>query len=192
MTKAAVRARVRAQREARDPGVRKSCAKALADHALALVPPERVEVSCYLSLPSEPGTNQLIAGLQMAGHGVFVPRIRGRELDWVSLREDTSLVAGPLGIREPVGPERDPSTLGSLAVMFVPAIAIDRAGRRLGQGGGFYDRVLAVVPSYPGGGPLRVALLYDEEVLDEVPTESHDCRVDVAVTPTGIVRFSPS
>jgi len=190
MSKAEVRARVRAQRAAREPDARDGAAEALAALALAVLPAEPEEVGCFLSLPTEPGTDPLIARLRAAGHRVRVPRIRGRELDWVALLDESRLASGPLGIREPDGEALDPGTLRSLAVMFVPAIAVDRAGRRLGQGGGYFDRVLAGVPSHAEGGPLLVAVLFDEEILDEVPVEPHDCRVDAAVTPGGLVRFT--
>ena len=74
--------------------------------------------------------------------------------------------------------------------MFVPGLAVDRSGHRLGQGGGYYDRTLASVPSHADGGPLLVIVLFDDEVRDEVPYEPHDCRVDAALTPGGVVRFT--
>ena len=112
-----------------------------------------------------------------------MPRITGRDLQWVALRPDTDLVAGPLGIREPVGPALGADELAGLDLMLVPGLAVDRSGRRLGQGGGYYDRVLASVPAHADGGPMLVAVLFDDEVLDEVPYEAHDCRVDAVVTP---------
>jgi 5-formyltetrahydrofolate cyclo-ligase len=116
-----------------------------------------------------------------------VPRITGPDLQWIALQSDTHLAAGPLGIREPVGPALDPDELAGLDLMLVPGLAVDRSGRRLGQGGGYYDRVLAAVPSHDHGGPMLVAVLYDDEVLDEVPYEAHDCKVDAVVTPGGII-----
>jgi 5-formyltetrahydrofolate cyclo-ligase len=61
-----------------------------------------------------------------------------------------------------------------------PGVAGSRAGDRLGRGGGSYDRALA--RSAPT--TLRCLLLYDDEVVDAVPTDAHDERVDVLVTPT--------
>ena len=71
--------------------------------------------------------------------------------------------------------------------VLVPALAVDRAGNRLGRGGGSYDRVLARV------GPLipLIALIYDDELLDHVPAERHDVPVRAAVSPlTGITVMS--
>ena len=68
--------------------------------------------------------------------------------------------------------------------------AVDIGGRRLGQGGGYYDRVVGALPSHADGGPLRVALVYDDEVLPEVAVEEHDGTVDVVVTPARTIRIS--
>lgn len=158
-------------------------------HALSLLPSRPGTLSAYLSLPTEPGTDPLIAAVQAMRHGIRVPRIDGRELQWVALQPDTVLDVGPLGIREPQGPTLGVDELAGLDLMLVPGLAVDRLGRRLGQGGGYYDRTLASVPSHVEGGPLLAIVLFDDEVLDEVPHEPHDCRVDAAVTPGGLIRF---
>jgi 5-formyltetrahydrofolate cyclo-ligase len=78
-------------------------------------------------------------------------------------------------------------------VLLVPALAVDRAGRRLGRGGGYYDRALARLADDPIDGtavdpPDRVAvvaLLHDGEILDAIPTDPWDRPVTAAVTPHG-------
>ena len=50
-----------------------------------------------------------------------------------------------------------------------------------------YDRALAAVPAHADGGPLRVVVLFDDEVVDHLPAEPHDCHVDGALTPSGVV-----
>ena len=189
-SKAQARAGIRAARTARTVSERAAAADAIAAHALTLLPDRPGSISAYLSLPAEPGTDPLIARAHAAGHAIRVPRITGRDLHWVALRPDSVLDFGPLGIREPQGPALDPSGLASLDVMFVPGLGVDRTGRRLGQGGGYYDRTLAAVPSHGDGGPLLVIVLFREEVRDAIPFEPHDCRVDAAVTPDGIVWFT--
>jgi len=69
--------------------------------------------------------------------------------------------------------------------VLVPALAVDPAGNRLGRGGGSYDRALARVTP----GTFVCALLYDGEVVDRVPADDHDRRVDAAVTQKGLTRF---
>ncbi|MCX6432533.1 MAG: 5-formyltetrahydrofolate cyclo-ligase [Actinobacteria bacterium] len=184
-----MRTRIRAARSAHSPEQRIAAAEALAAHAETLLPHGPAGITCYLSLSVEPGTDQLIAMAQAAGHRVVVPRIDGKRLDWVGLRPDGSLRPGPMGIREPVGDAIDPADLDTFAVLFVPATAVDHHGHRLGQGGGYYDRTLAHVRPHTDGGPLIVAVVFDGEVIDGVPVERHDCRVDAALTPSGIIRF---
>jgi 5-formyltetrahydrofolate cyclo-ligase len=188
-----MRAAIRAARAARGADDRAAAAGAIAVQAMPLLDTlpgtSPRDLSAYLSLPTEPGTDALLAAALAAGHRVRVPRITGPDLQWVALHPDADLVAGPLGIREPVGPALDPDELAGLDLMLVPGLAVDRSGRRLGQGGGYYDRVLASVPSHAEGGPMLVAVLFDDEVLDEVPYEAHDCTVDGAVTPGGITLF---
>jgi len=69
-------------------------------------------------------------------------------------------------------------------VLLVPALAVDGAGHRIGKAGGFYDRLLADRERLaPAARPLVVAVVHDDELLDAIPTEPHDERVDAVVTP---------
>ena len=63
-------------------------------------------------------------------------------------------------------------------------------GTRLGRGAGYYDRALAAVPGAIKGGPLRIAVAFDDEVDDSVPHDAWDQPVDVIVTPTRILRLA--
>jgi 5-formyltetrahydrofolate cyclo-ligase len=95
-------------------------------------------------------------------------------------RVRTGLSAGRYGLLEPVGDRLGPSALASADLILVPALAVDRAGRRMGRGGGSYDRALARLgqPS-----PLILALLHDGELIDTVPAEPHDVPVHGVITP---------
>ena len=86
---------------------------------------------------------------------------------------------GPRGLLEPGEPPRGAGAVARADAVLVPALAVDRAGNRLGRGGGSYDRALARV------GPLipLIALVYDGELLDHVPAEPHDVPVRAAVSP---------
>lgn len=179
--KGEVRTRIRAARRARDTRERSLAAATIADRVmdrLGLVS----EVCCYLSMDTEPGTDALIARLHRDGVRVHVPRVEGTGLRWCEYAPGDALRESALGIREPVveGVARIPA--GADAVI-LPALAADDLGNRLGQGGGFYDRALDSVATQAEGGPLRIALVFDDEVLPGLPLESHDLRVDVIVTP---------
>ena len=189
--KAALRAEVRGRRSSRTQAELAAAGNALAARAQDLLDgigvPGPALVTAYLSLPAEPPTDPLLAALTARGHGVWVPRIEGRDLVWVAFRPRTPLHPGPLGIREPVGPPAAAFELDGLDVLLIPGLAVDGAGRRLGQGGGYYDRMLSGIDPHRDGGPLRVVVLFDDEVLPSVPTEDHDARVDAVLTPAGYV-----
>lgn len=190
-TKDAFRSRIRAARRARTAQERDRAADAIAEHAghllRSLSGDMPLLVAAYLSLPTEPGTDPLIARAHADHDAVWVPRVEGEDLAWVSYRPGTPVRTGAFGTREPEGPAVRPGDLVGMDVMFVPALAVDEMGRRLGQGGGYFDRMLATFPRHADGGPLIVAVLFDDEVLPEVPIEDHDCCVDVALTPSGLL-----
>jgi 5-formyltetrahydrofolate cyclo-ligase len=71
-------------------------------------------------------------------------------------------------------------------MVLVPALAVDRAGNRLGRGAGYYDRALTKTRAQV------VAVIYDDELVDAVPHEPHDRLVDAALRPSGVSRSNPS
>jgi 5-formyltetrahydrofolate cyclo-ligase len=181
-TKSGLRAHVRAARARRSADDRAAAAEALARQCAAVLPLSGT-VAAYLSLPEEPGTGPLLAACAQRGLTVLVPRVRDDHLDWAAWSADAPTRPGPFGIAEPSGPAM--RRLDEAAVVLLPATAVDAAGRRLGQGGGYYDRALAALGAPR---PLLVALVFDDEVLDTVPAEEHDQRVDVIVTPSRVLR----
>jgi len=192
--KAAARRSVRGRRSARPEAARAAAEQALADRVVDLVdgewPDEPVGVTAYLALPAEPCLDAAIAALREHGHRVWVPRIVAPDLEWVRYSPGDQVVPGPLGIREPLGPAATDEELASARLVLLPGLAADRTGRRLGQGGGYYDRFLATRAPASSGGPLRAIVLFEDDVLDEVPAEGHDQQVDIIVTPERIIRVS--
>ena len=188
--KAHLREAIRGRRRARSATARAEAADAIAREVGDLLPHTRGTVAVYLSLPTEPGTDPLITAIHEVGHEVVAPRITGSELAWVALEVDAPLAVGPMGIREPRGPALAGDVLALTDLILLPGLAADRHGHRLGQGGGFYDRALAQIPDRASGGPLRAVVLFDDELLDEIPVEVHDLRLDAALTPSGIHRMS--
>ena len=137
-------------------------------------------IAAYYSVGAEPDTHGLVYALWKRGSYVLLPVLRADgDLDWASYEGPDSLVPGPRGLREPGEPPRGIDAVARADAVLVPALAVDRAGNRLGRGGGSYDRALARV------GPLipLIALVYDDELLDHVPAERHDVPVRAAVSP---------
>ena len=144
-------------------------------------------VAAYYSIGTEPDTHGLIFALWKRGSCVVLPvLLPDGDLDWASYEGPDSLAPGPRGMLQPVEPVRGPGTVARADVVLVPALAVDLSGKRLGRGGGSYDRALARV----GGQVPTIALLYDAELLDHVPAEPHDRPVRAVVRPShGLTWF---
>lgn len=186
--KAGLRARILAVRRAIEPDQRAAAGRQLRDRVLALPELQMAgTVAAYVARGTEPATQGLIFALWKRGTYVLLPVLMpDGDLDWATYEGPDSLVPGPRGLLEPGGDRRGAAAICSADLVVVPALAVDRAGRRLGRGGGSYDRALARV----GLAILTVALLYDGELLDEVPAGAHDQLVRAAALPSqGITRL---
>ncbi|MEU7260849.1 5-formyltetrahydrofolate cyclo-ligase [Streptomyces rimosus] len=163
----------------------------LARRALALPELARARtVAAYVSVGREPSTRALLDHLRAAGTRVLLPVLMpDNDLDWAPYEGADGLVRAGRGLLEPAGPRLGPQGVTEADAVLLPGLAVDRRGLRLGRGGGSYDRVLERLEKARVQ-PARVVLLYDTEVLPEVPVEEHDRPVDAAVTPGGVHRFA--
>ena len=186
--KAALRRRLVAARGNLTDALRAEAGRRLRDAVLALPKAQMAgTAAAYYSVGTEPDTRGLIYALWKRGTYVLLPLLLpGGDLNWASYEGPDSLAAGPLGLLEPAEPPRGVAAVASADLVIVPALAVDRRGYRLGRGGGSYDRALARV-----GAPVpTVALLYDDELLDELPIGPHDLPVRLAARPgEGITRL---
>jgi len=143
-------------------------------------------VAAYLSIGTEPATMHLVEDLRSRAVRVLLPVLGADlDLDWADYVDSHDLAQASRGLREPHGPRLGVETVAAADAVLVPGLAVDGRGTRLGRGGGSYDRALRRVPA---GRPV-IVLLYDDEVLPVVPSEPHDRRVSVAVTPSRVWRF---
>lgn len=185
--KTALRDQVRAARRRRPLDASAEAAAGVAEVALAWEPVRRAAtVAAYVSVGSEPGTGLLLDALLAAGKRVMVPVVRpGRDLDWVHYTGPDDLEQAVRGLLEPSGPRLGVDAVRTADVVLAPGLAVSPTGDRLGQGGGYYDRVL---PRVPVGTPVAI-VLFDDEVGLDVPTDAHDVRVGFALTATGVRRL---
>nr|WP_106582496.1 5-formyltetrahydrofolate cyclo-ligase [Murinocardiopsis flavida] len=144
-------------------------------------------VALYYSVGTEPGTRKLLTALWKRGAYVLLPvLLPGGELDWAGYDGPDSLAPAGHGLMEPTGPRYGSDAVRRAAGVVCPALAVDRRGIRLGRGAGCYDRALA----HTGPQTLTLAVIYDTELVDDVPAEPHDRRVGGVITPGGgAVRF---
>lgn len=200
--KARLRSTLRSARAALDPGDRRTqsvhLARVVADHADQLLhgagdrPGRRPVVTAYLAGDPEPDTAPLLAGLRALGIDVVLPVCEpGYRLSWVLWTPDIALersVRAP--VLEAVGPRSAFGELTGVGLILVPALGVDGSGHRVGQGGGYYDRFLADVPS----AVPRWGVVYRSEVLADgvIPVEPHDQRLDGIFTADGPLRVRPA
>ena len=186
--KAALRSRLLTARARLTQEQRAAAGRALRDAILELPQTQMAgTIAAYYSIASEPDTHGLVYALWKRGSYVLLPLLRpDADLDWASYEGPGSLRPGPRGLAEPGEPPRGLDAVARADLVLVPALAVDRGGVRLGRGAGCYDRALARV------GPLvpTIALVYDGELLDEIPADSHDQRVRMAARPSaGVCRL---
>jgi 5-formyltetrahydrofolate cyclo-ligase len=181
--KAALRRELLAARAQRDDADRTRAAAAIASHGLAAWR-DIGTVAAYVSFGHEPPTLPLLDDLRAAGVTILLPVIGDEQLDWATYTGTTDLAVGSRGIPEPTGRRLGPAAISDAGVVVVPALALDPRGNRLGRGAGYYDRALPAVTTD------TVAVVFEEELLAEVPHEPHDVPVAAALTPHRITRFS--
>ncbi|MFT4280529.1 5-formyltetrahydrofolate cyclo-ligase [Microbacterium sp.] len=144
-------------------------------------------VSCFLSAPTEPGTHAFIVDAVRRGIRVLLPITRADGLlDWAVADEHGDIVEGLFGMPEPVGEVLSPLAVNDVDLLIIPAAAVDRTGMRLGWGRGYFDKTIGSMERCP---PVY-AVIFDSELLDEVPRDVHDQPVDGVVTPTRTVTLA--
>lgn len=147
-------------------------------------------VALFAPLPSEPDICPLIEEAWAEGKRVALPLMIKQgttpQLDWHEVTSwDEVVVPGPFGLREP-DPLRCPRIpIAELDCVFVPGVAFDQEGFRLGRGGGFYDAFLDLAPSTL----TRVGLMFSCQQVSAVPREPHDQALPCVMTEKGLVSF---
>jgi 5-formyltetrahydrofolate cyclo-ligase len=185
-----MRSAILACRRAVTPVVHDAEADALCGHLPGVVEGARI-VCAYVPIRSEPGSIAFLDTLLQLGVQVLLPVARSdadglpQPMRWGPYLAG-GLVAARMGLQEPREPWLPAAAVSDAAVVFVPALAVDRAGFRLGRGAGFYDRTLGLAdPS-----ARLVAVVRDDELVDQVPAEPHDVPMTHALTPgRGLVEL---
>ena len=125
----------------------------------------------YLPYNQEVRTVAMLEQAMRDGKRVAVPKCYGDEMKFLYM-DDLSLVEkGYAGIPEPIADE--PVADDPTALVLMPGLAFTKEGNRMGYGGGFYDKFLAKEPDHP-----TVALCYDFQMVDYIPTDDYDIPVD--------------
>ena len=176
---------MRARRAGLDAADVAAAGAALAPRLASLpVVAEARRVAAYRAVRGEIPLDVLLGGER--GDIFTLPRVVGADLEFVACGQGQAFAPGSFGILEPVGGQV--VVLADHDVVLVPVVAFDARCHRLGQGGGFYDRALALLSSGADATrPATVGVAHWFQRVDEVPCEPWDVRLDAVVTDTGIV-----
>lgn len=178
--KAELRRSIRAARRAMSGEERRSASDKVAERLLAINGLSTASYAlAYMPMKYELDILPAVEKLKERGvTPVFPLCIEDGGLRLLIPAEQNGFVTGAYGIMEPdIRTAREISP-DELEAVILPAIGFDRAGRRLGQGGGYYDRLLAKIDC------LTVAVGFDCQLVPEIPVEETDKRVDIVVTPS--------
>ena len=182
ITKAELRRRMAAERDALDPAAALECSARIRDLILGM--PEIRDagsIFIYVSCGSEVDTHGLIRALLTAGRTVAVPRSAGDGLmEAHRIRDFGELVPGRFGILAPEGSE---ASAGTPEVSICPGLAFSPQGGRLGRGKAYYDRFLAAHP-----GTFAIGLCFGFQVVDALPVSPEDQPMRAIVTEDRILQ----
>lgn len=131
-------------------------------------------IYAYIACRNELETADIISWCLSHGKHVAVPKVYGEIMYFYEITSLSDCIPGAFGILEPSGNPEDRITASGF--MLVPGLAFDKRGNRLGYGGGFYDRYLA-----SHDGIITAALGYDFQIVENVPAEQHDKKMDYLI-----------
>lgn len=150
---------------------------------LALCPEfqQATRILLYHSLADEVNTHQFIQDW-CDKKEIYLPRVNGEQLQLAHFRNADDLELGSYSIIEPKASAISDIDINDIDLVVLPAMAIDRHGNRLGRGKGFYDRLLQ---DYTAG--YKIGIIYDYQLLDNIPANEHDIRIDKIITNSEII-----
>jgi 5-formyltetrahydrofolate cyclo-ligase len=185
--KRALRAELRERRRTMTATERENAAASLTANLVSLTESLGVDyIAAYLSTPNEPGTRDFLSWACHKGIRVLLPISRADGLlDWAPYdanEESEDMLGMPTPTSELLGP----IVINDVDLIIVPAATVDRKGMRMGWGQGYFDKTLGSMEKCP---PVY-AVIFDGELVDSVPSEVHDQKVNGVVMPSGVLRFS--
>ena len=186
----AIRTHVRHLRRGLSAEQQTLAANSVAERALNVASIDRAQhIALFLSVDGELNTRPLIARLWQQHKQVYLPVLHpfsAGNLLFIRYTPETLLTPNRLRIPEPLLDVRQIIPLDQLDVMFVPLVAFDKQGQRLGMGGGFYDRTLQHWRSHRF---LPIGLAHDCQQVDTLPTESWDIPLPAMLTPSRLWQW---
>ncbi len=186
MDKASLRKEILAKRDSIPPAEKKIKDKEI-EERLFLLPEFKTAKTIFFfaSFRTEVDTFGMIRISLEEGKRVVLPRVEGQALGLYEIKGLDELITGYMKIPEPsVLTDDRKVTINDVDAIIIPGAAFDQTGNRIGYGGGFYDRLLAQLQK-----PVPIiAPTYEEQVIESVPTDPHDKKVNIIVTDSREIR----
>lgn len=135
------------------------------------------KIMIYMPIRDEVDTTQILVTAKAMGKKIYAPKVVDSEYMIAKEVTEMGFKKGVFGISEPLGAPAE-----GLDLLIVPAVAVDRRKRRVGYGKGYYDRFLKEKTG------IKIALAYECQMFDEIPSEEHDVTLDFIITEKEIYR----
>jgi 5-formyltetrahydrofolate cyclo-ligase len=141
----------------------------------------------YASFRSEVETLSIIKEALAMGKRVVLPKVLANrhQVALCEIKDVSELSPGHMGIPEPATSGEQTCSIDDVALIVIPGVAFDCSCNRLGYGGGYYDMLLVERQKKT---PI-IALAYEEQVVDEIPSEPHDIKIDMIITDKRIIKL---
>ncbi len=159
-----------------DPKIKLKASESISNKLTKLVR-DGSTVLCYYPLQSEPDILPAIQHWLKLNFRVCLPKVEGNHIESYTISETKCLIRSSMGILEPE-PSNKKVSLPEIDFILIPGIGFTHDGRRLGRGGGFYDRLLDETSPQT----LKIGVAFNLQVLDKMQTEAHDMAVDLLIT----------
>jgi 5-formyltetrahydrofolate cyclo-ligase len=186
-----IRLRMRGRAEEQDDRVRDHRHSELAQGHVIGLPEFHVArvVACYAALPGEVRTERIMAEAWKLGHAVAIPAYRAdrKSYSLAVLGPQAPVRQGRWGILEPE--RKEWISVDDVDIAIIPGVAFDVDGGRLGHGGGYYDRLLTSDRTGLVSDVTKIGLAFEWQVVERVPMEAKDVRMNVLVTEERTIRM---
>jgi len=148
------------------------------------------KILLYASFRNEVDTFDLLKYCVAHGKIVLLPKVdkQDNELKIYEIKDTKELIKGYFGIPEPDVSEDRGMNVEHMDLILVPGVAFDEQCNRLGYGKGFYDKLLSRVRGQGSGVKCLIALAYEEQIVESIPSEPHDIKMDKIITDKRIIE----
>ena len=182
LTKKELRLAIEAQRKAQSGAQVQRDSKRISDHIQMLESFKNSQsIALYMAFKTEVDLEELFLACWQLNKKTYIPYFNAETQVYVmaEITSETEMVKGHYGIAEPKHPKIFPTE--EIEFFIVPGVAFDKTGKRLGRGGGYYDRLLANFQGH------LTAVAFEFQLVENVPTEPHDQSMHAIVTEKQII-----